>query len=46
MLMLCACSRLKHPNLVQLIGVVTHGLPVMIISEFMSKVRHTGALTQ
>jgi hypothetical protein len=31
-------SRLKHPNLVELIGVVTNGLPVMIISEFMSKV--------
>jgi len=30
-------TMLKHPNLVELIGVVTNGSPVMIISEFMSK---------
>lgn len=29
-------TRLKHPNLVQLIGVCTSG-PVMIVSEFMAK---------
>lgn len=30
-------SKLKHPNLVQLIGVCTSGDPVMIVSEFMGK---------
>eukprot|EP00042_Codosiga_hollandica_P051935 m.648991 g.648991 ORF g.648991 m.648991 type:complete len:456 (+) comp58388_c0_seq2:251-1618(+) len=30
-------SKLKHPNLVELIGVVTNGNPMMVISEFMAK---------